>query len=325
MRRTFADREKPVLKTDAARDALIELLRSLDAAGYDFVTPTPATHARVIARRDRARPNGLRDVFGWSLPFAQGTIDDKLVALLDRAGALERRGDLLASRLRVSRVRGALFLHSAFPTTDRDAVFLGPDTYRFADFVAAETATLSRGARVIDIGAGAGVGGLITGRDHREVRLTLVDINCDALWLAAANAAFHRVAAELIGGSGLAGQSGPFDLVLANPPFIVDPDKRAYRDGGDMHGARLSLEWTLAAAKQLAPGGRVLLYTGSAMVDGRDALRAALTGRLPGLNCSLDYRELDPDIFGEELDGAAYADVERIAAIGAIVTRHRAG
>ena len=313
-----------MLHTDSAREALQLLLRTLDAAGYDFVTPTPATHARVVARPGREQARTLRDVFGWSLPFAAGTIDDALVAMLERGGALERRGDLFASRVRVSRVRGALFLHSAYPTTDRDAVFLGPDTYRFADFIAARTPDLPPGARVIDIGTGAGVGGLLTGLG-RDVRLTLVDINREALWLAAINAAHLGIAAELVEGSGLAGQDGAFNLVLANPPFIVDPDKRAYRDGGDMHGARISLDWALAAAARLTPGGRVLLYTGSAIVDGRDGLREALAKRLPRLGCTLDYRELDPDIFGEELDGPAYAEVERLAAVGAVISRDRSG
>jgi hypothetical protein len=35
----------------------------------------------------------------------------------------------------------------------------------------------------------------------------------------------------------------------------------------------------------------------------------------------LRYRELDPDIFGEELEKQAYADVERIAAVAAIATK----
>jgi len=52
-----------------------------------------------------------------------------------------------------------------------------------------------------------------------------------------------------------------------------------------------------------------------------DELRAALERELPALGCTLRYRELDPDLFGEELDKPAYADVERIAAVGAVVER----
>ncbi len=39
------------------------------------------------------------------------------------------------------------------------------------------------------------------------------------------------------------------------------------------------------------------------------------------MGCSLRYREIEPDIYGEELEKAAYADVERIAAIGVVVEK----
>ncbi|MBC8072319.1 MAG: SAM-dependent methyltransferase, partial [Deltaproteobacteria bacterium] len=44
--------------------ALLDLLAALDACGYDFVTPTPATHARVVARSGHGRT--VRDLLGWS-------------------------------------------------------------------------------------------------------------------------------------------------------------------------------------------------------------------------------------------------------------------
>ena len=65
----------------------------------------------------------------------------------------------------------------------------------------------------------------------------------------------------------------------------------------------------------------MLLYTGSAIVAGRDALREALAEALPRLGCSLRYEELDPDVFGEELDQPDYRNVERIAVVGAVIRR----
>jgi len=50
-------------------------------------------------------------------------------------------------------------------------------------------------------------------------------------------------------------------------------------------------------------------------------VRDALEQALPGLGCTLSYEEIDPDIFGEELDEPAYADVERIAAVGAVIRK----
>ena len=49
--------------------------------------------------------------------------------------------------------------------------------------------------------------------------------------------------------------------------------------------------------------------------------RAALEREVAALGCTLRYRELDPDIYGEELERSSYADVERIAAVGAVIER----
>ena len=117
-------------------DPLASLGRALRDAGYAFVTPTPETHRRVLARGGEART--LRDVFGWSRSFAPGFLPPGLEALLDEAAALERHGDRLRSAVRFSSLGPLLFAHSAYPTTDADAVFFGPDTYRFTDLMAAE-------------------------------------------------------------------------------------------------------------------------------------------------------------------------------------------
>ena len=109
--------------------------------------------------------------------------------------------------------------------------------------------------------------------------------------------------------------------MIANPPFILDPAARSYRHGGGLHGAQLSLDWALAAARRIVPDGRMLLYTGSAIVDGRDRLKEELLERLQPLGCALAYEELDPDIFGEQLDELGYEDVERIAAVGAVIVK----
>jgi methylase of polypeptide subunit release factors len=307
--------------SNQAEPALLDLLNFLERTGYDFVTPTPATHERVVARPDRQRARSLRDIFGWSLPFAPELLGAEMLERLDGAGLTEPADGLLKSRVRVSRVHEKLFVHSAFPTDDEDAVFLGPDTYRFADFVRGELARVPGVRRLVDIGAGAGVGGMTAASLVPGARVTLLDINAGALKIASVNARHSGLEVELVEGDSIADVSGLVDLAIANPPYIMDDDDRAYRDGGGMHGAQMSLDWALAAAQRLEPGGRMLLYTGVAIVEGRDALREALERQLPPLGCSLRYREIDPDIFGEELEKPAYSDVERIAAVGAVIVR----
>jgi len=302
-----------------SEDPLVELLGCLRSANYHFITPTPETHRRVIERRSEAKD--LRDVFGWSLPFAAELLPARLVDLLREAEMVQAEGDLLESRLRVSSLYAGLFLHSAYPTDDADSVFFGPDTYRFADFVRGEIARMSKARRLVDIGSGSGAGGISAAPLLADARVTLTDVNPLALRLAKANALHAGVTVELVEGAGLDCVEGPIDLIIANPPYIMDEQGRTYRSGGDMHGAGMSLDWTLAGARRLEPGGRMLLYTGSAILSGRDGLRERLEAELPQLSCSLSYREIDPDVFGEELDKPAYADVERIAVVGAVIAK----
>ena len=296
---------------------MIALLAALDAAGYAFTTITPASHARVAARW-RGPGEGARDLFGWSRPVRAGTVPSPVRAAAHEAGVLTERDGLLASSVRVSRVDGRLFAHSAWPTEAADSVFLGPDSYRFADFIAANLPASREGLRVVDIGAGAGVGALAAAARLPGAALTMTDINPRAIELARANAAHAGVAAAFVETAGLDGVEGAFDVALLNPPYIIDADARAYRDGGGMLGGELSLDLARAAMARLAPGGRLLLYTGSAIVEGEDALRAALGETAADAGATLDYRERDPDVFGEELSNPAYATVDRIALIGAV-------
>lgn len=299
----------------------LRLLEALDAQGYGFVTVTPETHKRVVARPEMARARDLRGVFGWSLPFDEALLSHELFALLRDGDLIEARGERWKSRVRASTIAGRLFLHSAFPTEEDDSVFLGPDSMRFADFLRAELRGSGPVHRLVDIGAGAGVGGIVAAACLPDAEIELVDLNRTALAFARVNAAHVGTAATTYVSDGVGSVAAGFDLAIANPPFIIDEDGPAYRAGGGDFGAGLSLDWTLAAAEKLTPGGRMLLYTGSAIVAGRDGLRESLDERLPALGCSLAYREIDPDIFGEELEKPAYREVERIAAIGAVVVK----
>lgn len=302
-------------------DALLDLLALLDARGYGFVAPTPATHARVMARGERGA--GLRDLLGWSRIVPPESIEADAAALIERSGIVEVRDGGWWSRIRVSRLRGRLFLHSAYPTDSEDAVFFGPDSYRFADFIVEELARDSLCRNVVDIGTGSGVGLVVAAGLALPARLAMTDINPAALALAKINTRHAGLSVEALAGAGLAGFAGGIDLALANPPYLVDEDERAYRHGGGMLGAQLSLDMAVEAAARLAPGGRLLMYTGSAIVAGQDAFREALAAAMHDAGCTLRYRELDPDVFGEELDRPIYRDaaVERIAAVGAVVTR----
>lgn len=304
------------------REALLRLLALLDAADYDFIAPTPASQARVLARGDRRMGATVADLLGWTLPCRPDLLPTDIVSALDAAGDLEWGADeMIRARVRVSRVYDCLFVHSSYPTTAGDSVFLGPDSLRFADYISRHIAGLPDAARILDYGAGAGVGGITAASLHGNALLTLADINAKALFLASTNATFAGVQHRTAEARSPVDIDDRFDLIVTHPPFMIDPDRRAYRDGGDLYGGRLSVDWTLAALNRLAPGGKLVMHTGVSIVAGRDVVRDALTALMPAVGYSYEYRTLDPDIFGDELSTPAYAEVDRIAAIGLCVTR----
>jgi methylase of polypeptide subunit release factors len=287
---------------------------------YGFITPTPATHARVIARPGKQVAADLRDVFGWSLPFAPGFLDETLISFLRGADMLEQRGEMLRSLVRVSNLDSWLFVHSAFPTTRSDSVFFGPDSYRFANFLSESLPRIGTRRHVVDIGAGTGVGAVMAMRTLPAPAITLTDINPLALDMARANCDVAGLSeARFVECDALAGVTEEIDLIIANPPYIADPTHRAYRDGGGAHGAALSVRWAQDAARRLQSGGVFALYTGSAIVAGEDKLKTALDEALADFDVL--YSEIDPDVFGEELERDDYADVDRIAVVGVVAVK----
>jgi methylase of polypeptide subunit release factors len=301
--------------------ALAELLRRLDVLGYDFTTVTPATHARVLQRAPGAEAANLRDVFGWSLPFAPGLLPADVEQLADQAAVIERSGQLAKSTIRVSRIGAHLFVHSAYPTDQPDAVFFGPDTYRFIAFLEQVLGGDRRVSHLVDMGAGCGAGAICSSGLLPDARLTAVDCNPEAVRFARINADAAAIRLEVIEANSIDAVADPFDLLVANPPFMIDQARRTYRDGGGEWGLDLAVDWARGAARKLAPGGRMVLYTGTPIVDGHDKLKELIATELHSLGFDLAYREIDPDIFGEELESAAYSRVERIAAVGIVASR----
>jgi methylase of polypeptide subunit release factors len=322
------------LDTSDVATALGLVLRHLADVDYRFVTPTPLTHQRVLAHRGAQLAANLRDVFGWNMPFKVATcggMSRELLAAMRGAGVLQTRGDVLQSAVRVANLDDDLFVHSAFPTTQDEAVFFGPDTYRFARFIQQGTAaaqpTGDQTIRLLDVGCGSGAGGIVAARALARLgplEVWMNDINPLALQYTAINAQLAGVAVKPALGNALRAVKGEFDLIISNPPYLQDAAQRAYRHGGAGLGRALSVRIAQESLSRLAPGGRLLLYTGVAMVGGVDGFLADMQPLLADAKFQWSYSEIDPDVFGEELDQAAYKQVDRIAAVGLTVWRKSA-
>jgi methylase of polypeptide subunit release factors len=307
-----------MMAMDARCRALIELGRLLQLRRYRFVAVSPSTHNRVL-RREAASPT-LESVFGWSRPFDLEAIDGDLIKLLEQANALEAEAGQYKSKVRFASIDDLLFVHSAFPTTEPDSVFFGPDTYRFARLLRVTLSkTKKRGPlRLVDIGAGSGAGGIVAARVlGGGTELILADINRKALQFSAVNAALNGPPnAQTILSDILVEIDGTADVIISNPPYLVDEDRRLYRHGGGELGITLALRIAEESMAKLVPGGCLVLYSGAPIVNGADTFLESLQPVLQLYASHFVYEEIDPDVFGEELDRPAYAHADRIAAVG---------
>ncbi len=103
---------------------------------------------------------------------------------------------------------------------------------------------------------------------------------------------------------GLSGVTDPFRRHHRQPALHrTDPTHRAYRDGGGLHGGALSL----ALGRRSGSGGlkaaACFCSTPAApSCDGEDQLKHAACRYCAVRILTCSYREIDPDVFGEELE-----------------------
>ena len=208
----------PLVGNNPQDAALFHIGRQLQQLEYRFTTVTPDTHTVINARPDSTLATDLPGVFGWNRPFHPSLVPERLVTALRAAQALDYVGDdLMRARVRYSSIGERLFLHSGFPTSERDAVFFGPDTYRFVHLL---RRTLARGGRLLELGAGSGAAALSLA--DRYERLVMTDINPLAVRFARINATLAGCDhAEVHCGDLAAQLEGTFPFRAASPRWQV--------------------------------------------------------------------------------------------------------
>ena len=310
-------------KTNYNVDALVNLLALLDKQHYVNHAITPHSHAIVNARPENKIAKDSVGVLGWSREFAPEVLNKELFDLLLQANVLQQTENGWKCDIRVSNYNNQRFIHSAFPTNNADSVFFGPDTYRFVRAIEQHLSSVhtkefkpQKFKRAVDICSGSGIAAIIMGLALPNCEVIGVDINDKALALSRINALAAKADnVRFVHSDLLKNIEGKFDLIVANPPYLVDTLEREYRHGGGEFGEQLSLDIIDAALARLAPNGTLLLYTGSAIVAGYDAFKAKVAAKLNGLNLTYSYEEIDPDVFGEELFTPVYAVCDRLAAV----------
>jgi SAM-dependent methyltransferase len=175
-----------------------------------------------------------------------------LYRLLTAAGALEQDGDEARGTIALV-AHDDILVASDVPTEDETAEFV-PNVHRPSKLLAQLTVRRHAG-RVLDLGTGNGIQALLAARHADEVVAT--DLNPRAVAFARFNAALNgRDNVEVRTGSYFEPVAGEqFDLVVANPPYVISPDSTfLYRDSG-LAGATVSEQVVQGAAAALAEGG----------------------------------------------------------------------
>jgi hypothetical protein len=78
-----------------------------------------------------------------------------------------------------------------------------------------------------------------------------------------------------------------------------------------------------AAIERLAPAGTLVLFTGAIVIEGEIPFLREAASRLDAAGLAWSFREVDPDVYSEELEGPAYARADRIALLVLTATRSR--
>ena len=137
---------------------------------------------------------------------------------------------------------------------------------------------------VADLGTGSGAIALALKSQRPQAQVTAVDASADALAVASANAQRLGLSVTFRQGSWLHGDTGRYDVIVSNPPYVAaaDPHLAALRheplqalaSGAD--GLDDLRAITAQAPPRLAPGGWLLLEHGH---DQASAVRALLAAQ----------------------------------------------
>lgn len=157
--------------------------------------------------------------------------------------------------------------------------------------------------RVADACTGCGCLAVAIAGERRRVRVTATDLSADAVAVARTNAERLGVAdrVEVRHTNLLDGVDGPFDLIVANPPYVTErhrpilqPEVRDHEPGialfGGGDGLAVIRPLVPAAAERLAPGGFLLFE----FAFGQDVEVEELIAGTPGLT----FVRLRPDLQG---------------------------
>ena len=181
-----------------------------------------------------------------------------------------------------------------------------PETELIVEAALERLADPARPWRIADVGTGSGCIAVALATERRAARISATDISDAALEIARQNAARHGVADQitLLRTSLLQDVDGPFDLIVANPPYVpssarttLAPDVKDFEPETALfgHGAD-GLDEVRAllaqAPARLVPGGWLLMEFGYGQAAAVSDAARAVSG--------LTFEEILRDLQGHE-------------------------
>jgi release factor glutamine methyltransferase len=145
---------------------------------------------------------------------------------------------------------------------------------------------------VADACTGSGNLAVALAHEFEHASIVATDISAEALSVAQRNAQRHGVAARLrcVRADVLEGVDGPFDLIVANPPYVrredrpaLQPEVRDHEPGVALFGGVIGTESVAMVVEQgaarLRPGGYLMFEFGF----GQEVVAETLIAQTPGL------------------------------------------
>jgi release factor glutamine methyltransferase len=265
-----------------ARDVLESATKRLSAAGI----ASPRVDAEIL----------LAHVLGMSRSQLRAELDRALAP--DEQARLDGLVGRRSHREPLAYVLGEWGFRRLTLTVDRRVLVPRPET----EIVVERCLALLDGVeqpRVLDVGTGSGAIALAIADEHPGARVTALDASRDALAVARKNVERTGLDVELVEVDLLEGlPSGPWDLVVSNPPYVsrddidrLEPEVRDWEPRVALVGAGETEAIVSAATDALRPGGALVLE----VADG-DA------GRVSSLLGALGYRDVGvtPDLAERE-------------------------
>ncbi len=249
------------------------ILRVLDAT-RDWFAKRGIESARLDAELILARALGVSRLMLYAR-FDQPVNEEERAAV---RALMQRRG----KREPIAYILGEREFWSLDLKVDARVLIPRPDTEVLVE-VAVERVKAGpapAATRVVDVGTGSGAVALALARELPGASVLALDVSPGALEVAGANAERLGLAERVRCAPGdlLASQDGPFDLVVANLPYIRGGDIAGLDDDVRLHEPHLALDGgpdgldlirRLAdqATTRLAPGGAIALEAGFDQLD----------------------------------------------------------